>query len=114
VLFDQKKIPEAIGHWEQALQIKPTFAAAHYNLANAFLHTGRLEEAIEHYKQALQIEPDYAAAHVNLGITLEQVNRVKEAIEHYEQAVLLKPDLVDVQKRLSKLRAEPLEQKGAR
>ena len=90
-------VPEAIGHWEQALQIKPTFAEAHYNLANAFLRAGRFEEAIEHYNQALRIKPNYAEAHVNLGIALEQVGRVQAAIEHYEQAVLLRPDLVDVQ-----------------
>jgi tetratricopeptide (TPR) repeat protein len=114
VLFDQGKVPESIRHWEQALKIKPTFAAAHYNLANAFLRLGRFEEAIEHYTQALQIDPDYAAAHVNLGITLEQVGRVQAAIEHYEQAVLLKPDLVDVQKRLTQLRAGLPRQQGAR
>jgi tetratricopeptide (TPR) repeat protein len=114
VLFDQGKAPEAIRQWEQALQIKPDYAAAHYNLANYLLRAGRFEEAIEHYNQALRIEPDYAAAHVNLGITLEQVGRVQAAIEHYEQAVLLKPDLVDVQKRLIKLRAGLQEHTGAR
>jgi tetratricopeptide (TPR) repeat protein len=105
LLFDQGKAAEAIGHWEQALRIDPDYAEAHYNLANAFLRGGRFEEAIEHYKQALRIKPAFAEAHVNLGITLEQVGRVQEAIEHYEQAVLLKPDLVEVQKRLTQLRA---------
>lgn len=114
VLFDQGKASEAIGHWERALQIKPTYAAAHYNLANAFLRAGRFEEAIEHYNQALRIDPNYASAHVNLGITLEQVGRVQAAIEHYEQAVLLRPDLVDVQKKLTQLRAGLPGQKGAR
>ena len=105
VLFDQGKAQEAIGHWEKALQIDPGFAEAHYNLANAFLRGGRFEDAIEHYEQALRINPTYAEAHINLGIALEQVGRVQAAIEHYEEAVVLRPDLVDVQKRLSQLRA---------
>ena len=52
----------AIGHYEQALRIKPDYAMAHYNLGFALAQTGKIEDAIAHYQQALRINPDYAEA----------------------------------------------------
>jgi len=112
--YGDGKAPEAIGHWERALKIEPTFAEAHYNLANAFLRGGRFEEAIMHYEQALKIKPAFAEAHYNLGIALEQVGRVQAAIEHYEQVLLRRPDFVELQKRLDLLRAWLPRKMGAR
>ena len=59
---------EAIGHYEQALRIKPDYAEAHNNLGIALVQAGRMQEAIGHYEQALRIKPDYAEAHYNLGM----------------------------------------------
>ena len=61
---------EAMGHYEQALRIKPDYAEAHYNLGNIFLQERKLSEAIGHYEQALRSKPDYAEAHYNLGTRL--------------------------------------------
>ena len=89
------RVQEAIGHYEQALRIKPDFAEAHNNLGNDLLQSGRVQEAIRHYEQALRLKPDYAEAHNNLGIALRRLGRVQEAIEHYEQALRIKPDYAD-------------------
>jgi tetratricopeptide (TPR) repeat protein len=51
-----------MGHFEQALRIKPDFAEVHYALATALEQTGRVREAIAHYKQALRIRPDFTDA----------------------------------------------------
>ncbi len=95
VFFEEEKVSEALGHYEQALQIKPDYAEAHYNLGNALAKTGRLREAIGHYELALQIRPDYAAAHYNLGNVLLQEDKVSDAIGHYEQALRSKPDFIE-------------------
>jgi Flp pilus assembly protein TadD len=57
---------EAIGQFEQSLQINPHNAGAHYNLAYALQLTGHTPEAIQQYEEALQIQPDFAAARNNL------------------------------------------------
>jgi tetratricopeptide (TPR) repeat protein len=88
-------MPEAIGHLEQALRIKPDLAEAHNNLGTALYQTGKPEEAIEHYEQAVRIEPEYAEAHYNLGIALGQVGRIEDAIGHYEQAVRIEPEYAE-------------------
>ena len=56
------RVQEAIGHWEQAVQIKPDFVEAHYNLGIALEQTGKAREAVKHFEQALQIRPDFTNA----------------------------------------------------
>ena len=48
---------EAIYRWERAVQIDPTYAAAHNNLAIAYEHEGDLVKARAAYERALEIEP---------------------------------------------------------
>ena len=58
---------EAIGHFEQALRIKPDLAEAHYNLAVALEQTGKIEDAIRHYEQVLRLKPDFSEAQKSLA-----------------------------------------------
>jgi tetratricopeptide (TPR) repeat protein len=52
-------LPEAIGHFESALRIKPGYFDAHYNLGVALSQIpGRLQEAIAHLEAAQRIRPD--------------------------------------------------------
>jgi tetratricopeptide (TPR) repeat protein/uncharacterized membrane protein len=99
-LLDVGKVSEAIGRYEQALQIQPDYAEAHNNLGNALVKEGRLRDAIGHYEQALRIAPDLAEAHYNLGIALERAGRFQDALKHYEQAVRIKPDYADAHNNL--------------
>jgi tetratricopeptide (TPR) repeat protein len=86
---------EAMGHFEQALRLKPDSAEAHYNLGGALMGQGRLQEAIGHYEQALRIRVRYAEAHNNLGVAFVQLGRVQEAIAHFEQALRINPDYAE-------------------
>ena len=56
------RVGEAIGHFEQALRIKPDYAEAHCNLGVALEQAGRPQDAIGHYEQALRLNPDLAEA----------------------------------------------------
>jgi Tfp pilus assembly protein PilF len=48
---------EAIYRWERAVQIDPTYAAAHNNLAIAYEHEGELDKARAAYDKAVELEP---------------------------------------------------------
>jgi tetratricopeptide (TPR) repeat protein len=89
------KIQEAIGHYEQALRIKPDYAWAHNNLGNALLQVGNAGEAIKHLHEALRLMPDSALVHYNLGNALSQISQAGEAIVQYEQALRIKPEYAE-------------------
>jgi len=82
----------AISCWRQALQGRPDFADAHYNLGNLFNELRRFQEAEGSYRQALRCKPDYAEAYNNLGVVLNELKRFPEAQAAYRKALRLKPD----------------------
>jgi tetratricopeptide (TPR) repeat protein len=88
------RLPEAIAHYQSALQIDPDCAEAHNNLGNAWAQLpGRLPEAAAQYEAALRIRPAYLAAHLNLGTLLMRMpGRAPEAIAEYQTAVRLDPN----------------------
>jgi len=92
VLASTGRLDEAIGHYNEALRIRPNYAEARYNLAKALQSQGRIDEAVNHLNEALSIKPDYADAHINLGIILKSAGKVDEAISHYQQAIKTRPD----------------------
>jgi len=94
------RVQEAIGHFEQALRIKPDLAEADNNLGVILGQAGRVQEAIEHFEQALRIKPDFAEAHYDLGDDLLRLGRVQEAIGHWEQALRIKPDYAEAHNNL--------------
>jgi type IV pilus assembly protein PilF len=49
---------EALYRWERAVQIDPTYAAAHNNLAIGYEHEGELAKARAAYEKALELEPN--------------------------------------------------------
>jgi superkiller protein 3 len=85
-------VDEAIAQYQAALQIKPDYTEAQFNLGNALGQIGRLDEAIAHYQAALQIRPDYADAQFNLGNVLMQKGEVDDAITHFQSALEINPN----------------------
>lgn len=89
---ERRNYDQAIIHLLRALEIRPDYALAHINLANAYTRKGASEQALKHYRIGLSLEPDSALAHKNLGMLLAQLERVDEAIVHLKEAVRYDPD----------------------
>jgi len=94
------KLNEAMGHFEQALRLKPDYPEALNNLGVALDQVGRPQEAISHYEQALRLRPYYADPYYNLGIALARSGRAREAVACYEQALRLKPNYAEAENNL--------------
>ena len=62
---------EAIFRWERAVQIDPTYAAAHNNLAIAYEHEGELDKARASYEKALELDPNNALIKQNYELFKE-------------------------------------------
>jgi len=82
---------EALGHYQQAVRIKPGFAEAHYHWGVALDDLGRLSEAVGHFEEAVRLKPRDAEAHNALGSTLARLGRTSEAMEQYQQALQIEP-----------------------
>src|SRR3989449_1011413 len=87
----ERKLAEAVEHYQQALHLKPESAEAHNNWGLALANQGQYAEAIEHYRQALQIKPDAAEVHTNWGNVLTQQGKLAEAVEHYQRSLQINP-----------------------
>jgi Flp pilus assembly protein TadD len=62
---------EAIYRWEKAIEIDPTYAAAHNDLAIAYEHEGQLDKARKAYEKALDLEPDNVQIRQNFELFKE-------------------------------------------
>jgi Flp pilus assembly protein TadD len=99
-LLNQRRVDEAIEHFQKALALQPESAAFHAGLGSALYQKRRMDEAIIQYQKALEIKPDFAEAHNNLGYSLLQIGRVNEAITHFQRTLEIKPDFAEAHKTL--------------
>ncbi len=95
VLFYKGRTDEAIASYLAALELKPSYAEAHYNAANAYAKKNETSEAISHFEKALELQPDYPEACLNLGVLLAREGRVDEASRNFQRALKLKPDYAE-------------------
>ena len=93
ILKERGQLDQAVGHYRQALLLKPGSAQIHLNLADAHQARGESAAALRHYRRALKAEPDRVETYLKLGNALLGQNASTEAIDHYRQALRLAPDL---------------------
>ena len=91
----QGRFEELVELLKKALQLKPNYTEAHYNLGNTLKEQGDLDAAIASYNKALQLKPNYPDAHYNLGIALKEQGDLDAAIASYNTAIQLKPNYPD-------------------
>jgi tetratricopeptide (TPR) repeat protein len=86
------QLAEAEKQIEQALQIAPGTAHAHF--AKGFLHRARdqHELALAAFQKTLEHNPRYTGAHAHTGAELLYLGRPEEALPHIEKAIELGPD----------------------
>lgn len=71
----------------RAVEIDPTYAVGHTNLALGLQATGMSQEAEAHFRRAVKLRPDQPQAHADLGAHLLAQNRVDEAIQRLRIAL---------------------------
>lgn len=103
-LLKQGRLDEAIAEFQRAVEIDPTYAAAHFNLAYAFERRERFDEAIGQYRKALELEPGNLLGHNNLGVLYDKQGKYDEAVAAFEQALRVDPANATVQKNLENAR----------
>ncbi|PWU10973.1 MAG: hypothetical protein C5B50_24160 [Verrucomicrobia bacterium] len=92
LLYRKGELDKAIGHYRTALQLKPDFADAHINLAEALTRKGLSDEVVKEYQAALAVKPDAFEAHQVLASLLFKRQQPREAVAHFQRALELSPD----------------------
>jgi Tfp pilus assembly protein PilF len=84
---------EAIGHYERALKVRPTFSEARTNLANVHLDQGRYDQAIKLYEQVLNdmLYPTPYIAQGNMGWAYYKKGDTQRAEQSIKAAVTTNP-----------------------
>lgn len=87
---------EALGHFREAIRLKPDSAEAHNNFGNALVTLGREAEAIAEFEAALRIAPDFIEVRLNLANALaKEPARREEAMALYADAARRRPDYAE-------------------
>lgn len=82
----EEDLEKARAAYQKALEIKPDYLYALYNLGLLEKTTGHPQRAIAFFKKVLLANGDYAAAHLNLGLLLQtEKENVPEAIKHFKR-----------------------------
>ena len=81
----------AIGDFEKAIELNPSYTEAYYNCGAAYLGLGQHERALENYNKAIELNPSYAGAYNNRGVAFGGLGQHERAIEDYNKAIALNP-----------------------
>ncbi len=103
ILKNLGKLQDAEVLYRKAIEIKPDFADAHYNLGNILRDLGNLQEAELSTRKAIEIKPDFADAHYNLGNILRDLGKLEELL-HLSESTLESKSINQGYKLLASLR----------
>jgi tetratricopeptide (TPR) repeat protein len=93
--FERDDLEEAIGAYEEALELRPRHVQAWRVLGSLYAQTGQPQQAVEALEQALELSPNRNDAwdtHRMLAILHNQLGQQDTALSHAEQALQMAPE----------------------
>jgi tetratricopeptide (TPR) repeat protein len=93
-LADRGWLDQAIQEFQKAIELDPSSAHAHDNLATVYSEKKLWRDALQEYLTALRLEPDSATAHYNLACFLAS-HGPEMAVAEYEEAIREDPEYPD-------------------
>ena len=91
MLSNNKQYIQALGFFNEALNLHNKNAVMYNNRANLFIQLKQVELAMDDFEKSLAINPKYAEAYYNRGIAFDAINKTEEAIEQYTLALKYRP-----------------------
>ena len=82
-------------NYKKAIEIKPDFIEAYFNLGKILFKLNKLSEAEINYKKLIDLKSDIPEAYKNLGMILIKLKKLDEAEKNYKKCIELKPDYAD-------------------
>ncbi len=95
VAWREQRRDEAVALLDQALRLRPDFAAALCMGGYILGESGRPEAALRFYRRALDIDGSLVVAHVNSGKLMFEAGRFADALDAFAAATALAPGDAD-------------------
>jgi DNA-directed RNA polymerase subunit alpha len=89
---DMGEYPEAMAHYEKALEINPEHAGSLFRLAYNYDLEGEDDKAIEYYERCKTLSTTYTNVLINLGTLYEDKGEHEKAIACFEAVLRAQPD----------------------
>lgn len=98
-LYDAGRYAEAIGYYQQALQIEPKNANVSTDMGTAMYYVGRTDEALAQLDKSLGMDPAHAQTLFNMGIIKRDGKKDPNgAIEAWERLLKANPGYPEADK----------------
>ena len=107
------RLAEAIVMLRRAVELKPGFAEAHYNLAAAYRDLGESDASLAAYRRAAELAPRFADVHVDIASLLRERRELAAAERSLQAALSLKPDSAEALLELGNVRKGGGDWRGA-
>ncbi len=84
VLFDLKRMQEAIDHYKMACDLDPNSPQTFMNVGLVHKWNKDSEKALISYRKCVELDPEYADGHLALSLGLLKAGFLKEGFEEFE------------------------------
>lgn len=92
VCMEVSDLDAAARDLDEALELEPGWAAAHFERGKLWLRLDDMERAGAAFREAAERLPSFGSAWANLGATLGELDRPVEALAAFEHALTLDPE----------------------
>ncbi|MCH7990741.1 MAG: tetratricopeptide repeat protein, partial [Planctomycetes bacterium] len=86
---------ESFSCFKKAIELKPDYDEARYNLGTSQLACGQLSEAIDNYRKAIELDPNNLDFRCSLATTLRHQSRYEEAAQILREGLQIDPSHAD-------------------
>lgn len=104
ILLNQRKVVEALKHFNLALAADPNYHEAHFTLGVVHLMNNNISGAEIAFKNAIRTEPQDYRAQGSLGNVYLKQGRMNEALAQFEMALRINPNDPTARENLEMLR----------
>jgi protein O-GlcNAc transferase len=96
----------AVAAYLRALNLSPSNAVVHGNLACVYYEQGLIDLAIDTYRRAIELQPNFPDAYCNLANAYKEKGQVQDAEDCYNTALRLCPNHADSLNNLANIKRE--------